>query len=198
MKPKNGSVATNLTMSLLGALSKNMDEKSKLEVAPNVDGLKVLKHGKIYGAIGWALIVFCLAVEIGIFLRLKNVSDQPPFVIFFIFLSAFFMLFILLGMWMVLSGRNMMIRYDDDKIEGWDMYGAYSALHWKDVTSVSFGTWTSTIVLKGNEQKIKAGTDLIGAQGFIDAMKRNVDPSRTGPALEKMERMKEAWKARGL
>ncbi len=171
-------ISTVIIIILVTFLVRHFINASKNTV-PLVGGALVLKYPGFMAVIGYAVIAFgALIVIVTEFQIIPTTGNEVvPY------LAGFF---VVLGLPLVLIEKRVRAVVTEEKVGYTGLVSKYREIRWDQVREVRF-SFTSEIVLSAGETRIKLNVILAGFEGFVEIMKRKLDPSLYSEALGKYE-----------
>jgi len=92
--------------------------------------------------------------------------------------------FVLLGLPLSLLGSAVPITVTGEAVRSSGLRRRAREIRWSEVERVTF-TWGSALVLHSEGTRIRLNTLLAGFDGFVEVMKRKLDPALYAQALER-------------
>jgi hypothetical protein len=128
------------------------------------EGKKILRQPRFYWITGTALIVFGVAVEVGIALQ------TPTFNLFDLVNPA--LLALLIGSGIVLSARNSIALYDDFGVTYQNLFRKRKQVLWSQSLPISYDEKASTLWIASNTERIPITSSRRGFGEFLDFVRQ--------------------------
>jgi hypothetical protein len=143
------------------------------------DGTMVLKYPGFITVLGYVVIGFGLLCGIiTVFHIIPTTGDEVvPYLVLF---------FVLLGAPLVLLGHGTRVLVTEEKVQYAGVFKKVE-IRWEEIQKVTF-SFTSELVLQSGTAKIKLNMMITGFEGFVDMMKRKLDPALYEKALQNWEK----------
>ena len=141
------------------------------------EGALVLRYPGFVAVVGWVAIGFgALIAAVTVFRLVPMTGEEAvPYLV---------LGFVLLGLPLVLPGIAVRITVTEEAVRSSGLRKGTREIPWAEVERVTF-SWTSELVLHSGRARIRLNTLLSGFDGFLEVMKRKLDPALCEQALER-------------
>lgn len=172
-------ITVTVVVILVSFFMKKLALSSKKLPEMDAGGKKILRYPMIYEIISW----FGLGGGILLILGLIFTSNagQDPFGV-----GVLFGLSIVVFLLLIFLRRNVMVTYDEEKMEYRSIFRKKIVIQWKDVKSIKF--FLGQLVMRNENKKVIAHYSMTGFQDFLENVKAKIDPLILGNSLEKTDK----------
>jgi hypothetical protein len=155
-----------------------------MDSSEDFEGKRVLRQPRFYWVTGIALILFGLAVEIGIVLQ------NPTFRVFDLINPA--LLALLIGTGILQSARNSIVWYDDHSLIYQNILGARKEILWSENPSLTYDH--ANFCVTTNRTKIPISSSRRGFASFLDFIIRtSTSPTPATTATAAVQDTPNSW-----